>query len=139
MDFDAAVNGLAPELRGAKPEGSPYSAWELVEHLRLAQWDMLEFCRNPDHVSPDWPKGYWPATADPPDESAWDQSVESFRSDLRSMRYLIADTNSDLFTPFEWGEGQTLLREALQMADHNAYHVGQLVLLRRNLGAWNSL
>jgi hypothetical protein len=135
-DFDAAVADLPPELRGVKPEGAPHSAWELLEHLRLAQWDMLEFSRDSKHVSPDWPGGYWPKSADPESSNAWDHSVKLFRRDLKAMRELVADPKSDLFTPLAHGEGQTLLREALQMADHNAYHVGELIFLRRLLGAW---
>jgi hypothetical protein len=135
-DFDQAIADLPPALRGVKPDGSPHSAWELLEHLRIAQWDMLEFSRDAKHVSPPWPKGYWPAHAAPPDEAAWNHSVNAFRHDLAAMRKLVADPASDLFTPFAHGDGQTLLREALQLADHNAYHIGELVLLRRILGAW---
>jgi hypothetical protein len=135
-DFDAAVAGLAPELRGVKPGGAPHSAWELLEHLRIAQWDMLEFSRDPKHVSPDWPEGYWPKSADPDSATAWDHSVKAFQRDLKAMRELVSDPKSDLFTPFPHGKGQTLLREALQVADHNAYHVGELIFLRRTLGAW---
>jgi hypothetical protein len=135
-DFDAAVAGLEPKLRGAKPEGAPHSAWELLEHLRIAQWDMLEFSREPKHVSPDWPEGYWPKSADPDSATAWDDSVKAFQRDLKAMRELVSDPKSDLFAPFPHGKGQTLLREALQVADHNAYHVGELIFLRRTLGAW---
>jgi len=135
-DFDQAIADLPADLRGVKPHGSPHSAWELLEHLRIAQWDMLEFSRDAKHASPAWPKGYWPAHAAPPDEAAWNHSVKAFRHDLAAMRKLVADPASDLFTSFAHGEGQTLLRQALQLADHNAYHVGELVLLRRILGAW---
>jgi hypothetical protein len=139
VDFEQAIAGLPPELRGAKPHGSPHSAWELVEHMSIAQWDMLEFSRDAKHVSPAWPEGYWPKTAAPPNSGAWDRSVASFRRDLAAMRKLVADPESDLFTPFAHGDGQTLLREALQLADHNAYHVGELVSLRKVLGVWKSL
>ena len=135
-DFDEAIADLPVALRGAKPAGQPHSAWELLEHLRIAQWDMLEFSRDAVHVSPEWPAGYWPASAAPPDAAAWDRSVAAFQADLKAMRKLVTDPSSDLFTPLAHGEGQSLLREALQMADHNAYHVGELVLLRRALGAW---
>jgi len=134
--FDQAVADMPPDLCGTKPPGSPHSAWELLEHLRIAQWDMLEFSRDPKHVSPKWPEGYWPHTPAPPDAGAWSRSVQSFRSDLTAMRELVTNSASDLFTPLPHGEGQTLLREALQLADHNAYHVGELVWLRRVLGAW---
>jgi hypothetical protein len=135
-DFDAAVADLPPTLRCAKPEGAPHSAWELLEHLRIAQRDMLEFTRDPKHVSPAWPEGYWPKSAEPDTATAWEHSVKAFQRDLKAMRALVSDPKADLFTPFPHGEGQTLLREALQMADHNAYHVGELIFLRRMLGAW---
>lgn len=138
VDFGQAVSGLPEDMRGAKPHGSPHSAWELLEHLRIAQWDMLEFSRNAKHVSPEWPKEYWPVSAMPPDDAAWNRSVEAFHHDLAAMRKLVADPASDLFTPFKHGEGQTLLREVLQLADHNAYHIGELVSLRKVLGAWKS-
>ena len=135
-DFDAAVAGFPDKLRGTRPPGVPHSAWELLEHLRLAQADMLEFSRNPKHASPDWPEGYWPKSPEPENAAAWDHSVKSFQHDLGAMRKLVSDPKSDLFTPFAHGDGQTLLREALQLADHNAYHVGELIFLRRLLGAW---
>jgi hypothetical protein len=136
LDFDKAVAGLPAELRGAKPAGQPHTPWRLLEHLRLAQWDILRFCVDPAHASPDWPGGYWPSGDAPPDAATWDRSVEAFRADLRAVRDLVADPASDLFEPLPHGQGQTLLREALLVADHNAYHLGQLVLVRRLLGAW---
>lgn len=135
-DFDAAVADFPPALRGAKPKGVPYSAWELLEHIRLAQSDILEFSRDPKHVSPKWPDGYWPKKAAPPSAAAWNKSIKSVRSDLKAMEDLVANKKSDLFARIPHGSGQTLLREALLVADHNAYHVGQLVLLRKLLGAW---
>jgi hypothetical protein len=140
VDFDAAVAGLPAKLRGAKPQCdsgvSPHSAWELIEHIRIAQWDMLEFSRDPKHASPEWPGGYWPKHPEPENAAAWESSMKAFHRDLKAMRELVSDPKSDLFAPFPHGEGQTLLREAIQLADHNAYHVGELVLLRRLLGAW---
>ena len=136
LNFDAAVAGLPPELRGARIAGVPHTAWRLLEHLRIAQWDILEFSRNPKHVSPPFPEGYWPAGDAPPDPAAWDRCVAAFRADLQAMEALVADPATDLFTPIPHGDGQTVLREALLVADHNAYHLGQLVLLRRALGAW---
>ena len=135
-DFNQAVADFPPELRGVRPQGAPHSAWELLEHLRIAQRDMLEFSRDAGYQSPEWPSGYWPATVEPPDERAWDESVTRFRADLEAMQKLVGDPRSDLFLVFAHGEGQTLLREALQLADHNAYHIGELVFLRRLLGAW---
>ncbi len=136
LDFDAAVEGLPVALRGAKVPGVPHSPWRLLEHLRIAQWDILEFSRNPKHVSPPFPDGYWPADDAPPDAAAWDRSVAAFRADLQAMQDLVADPATDLFAPIPHGDGQTILREALLVADHNAYHLGQLVVVRRALGAW---
>jgi hypothetical protein len=136
LSFDDAAGGLAPEHRGAKAPGTPHSAWRLLEHMRIAQWDILEFSRNAEHVSPPFPNGYWPDGDAPPDEAAWERSVEAFRADLRAMEGLVADPATDLYAPIPHGEGQTILREALLVADHNAYHLGQLVMVRRALGAW---
>ena len=134
--FDDAVKNFPPELRGKKPKGAEHSAWQLLEHLRIAQWDILEFSRDPKHQSPDWPSGYWPAKPAPPDEKAWDKSVRAFRRDLKELSEMIADESIDLFARIPHGDGQTVVREALLAADHNAYHIGQLVLVRRLLGAW---
>jgi hypothetical protein len=136
LDFEAAIADLPPELRGARPPGVPHTPWRLLEHLRIAQWDILEFSRNPRHVSPMFPEGYWPEGDAPPDAAAWDRSVAAFRADLRAMQDLVADPRTDLFARIPHGEGQTVLREALLVADHNAYHLGQLVVVRRALGAW---
>jgi hypothetical protein len=138
VELNKALDDFPVALRGRRPEGSPYSPWELHEHMRIAQWDILEFSRNPDHESPKWPEGYWPATPEPPDSSAWDQSIDAFSQDMRSMCALIADEGAEIYAPFPHGSGQTLLREALLVGDHNAYHLGQLVLLRRILGAWTT-
>ena len=134
--FDAAVKDLPANLRGKRPEGSPHSPWELVEHLRITQWDILEFSRNSKHVSPDWPSGYWPSSPVPPDEKAWDKTVAAFQADLKAMLKLAADPSTDLFARIPHGDGQTILREVLLVADHSAYHIGQLILVRRLLGAW---
>ena len=136
LDFEKAIAGLPAELRGAKVPGLPHTPWRLLEHMRIAQWDILEFSRNPRHVSPTFPEGYWPRGDAPSDAGSWDRSVAAFRADLRAMQDLVADPATDLFAPIPHGEGQTVLREALLVADHNAYHLGQLVLLRRCLGAW---
>lgn len=135
--FDDAVKNFPPDLRGKKPRGAEYSAWQLLEHLRIAQWDILEFSRDPKHQSPDWPSGYWPAKPAPPDDKAWDKSVRAFRRDLKELSEMVADESIDLFARIPHGDGQTVLREALLAADHNAYHIGQLVLVRRLLGAWH--
>ncbi len=136
LDFDTAVADLSVGLRGAKPEGVPHTPWRLVEHMRIAQWDILEFCRNPKHVSPEFPDGYWPDGDAPPDSAAWETSLEAFRADLRAMQDLVADLSTDLFAAIPHGDGQTILREVLLVADHNSYHLGQLIVVRRLLGAW---
>jgi hypothetical protein len=136
LNFDAAIADLPPELRGRKPPGVPHTPWRLLEHLRICQWDILEFSRNPRHQSPKFPEGYWPQGDAPPDAAAWDRSVAGFRADLKAMQDLVADPATDLFARIPHGEGQTVLREALLVADHNAYHLGQLVVVRRALGAW---
>ena len=136
LGFEQAVARLPKKLRGVRPADLPHSPWRLVEHMRLAQWDILEFCRNPRHVSPKFPEGYWPEGDAPPSPSAWDKSVAAFRADLQAMQDLVANPRTDLLTRIAHGEGQTILREALLVADHNAYHLGQLVVVRRLLGAW---
>jgi hypothetical protein len=138
LDFEQAIAGLPTHLHGAQPDGVPHTPWRLLEHLRICQWDILEYSRKPDHVSPDFPEGYWPEGNGPPDEQAWHRSVVAFRRDLRAMQELVKDPAIDLLAQIPHGEpGHTILREALLVADHNAYHVGQLVVVRRALGAWN--
>lgn len=134
--FEYVIADWPADLRGLRPAGIPHTAWRLVEHMRICQWDILEFSRNPQHVSPEFPEGYWPAGDAPPTESAWDDAIASFQADHQAMCNLVADPQQDLFTPFPYGSGQTLLREALLVADHNAYHIGQLAALRHALGAW---
>jgi hypothetical protein len=136
LDFEAAIADLPARLRGAKPAGLPHTPWRLVEHMRIAQWDILRFSVDPGHVSPEFPGGYWPDGDAPPDSKAWDRTVRSFRADLKAMKELVSDPSTDLFRPIPHGTGQTILREALLVADHNAYHLGQLVTVRRLLGAW---
>jgi len=135
-DFDHAAAGLPVALRGKRARGLPFTPWRLLEHLRIAQWDILEFSRNAKHVSPDWPTGYWPKGNAPPSAKAWNDSVAAFRRDLAAMQALVSDPATDLFARIPHGDGQTVLREALLLADHNSYHLGQLILLRRLLGAW---
>lgn len=136
VDFDRAIEGLPVEARGKRPDGAEHSPWEILEHMRIAQWDILAFCRNPDHVSPDWPAGYWPESSAPPNEAAWSKSVTAFRADLEAMMDLVKNPRTDLFTPVPHGDGQTPLREALLVADHNAYHLGEYVVVRRLLSVW---
>jgi len=136
LDFEATVKDMPASLQGKRPKGGAHSPWEILEHLRIAQWDILEFSRDPKHVSPEFPGGYWPNTQTPPDENAWNKSVKAFRADLKAMADLVANEATDLFAPLPHGDGKTILREALLLADHNAYHLGQLVVVRRLLGAW---
>jgi hypothetical protein len=135
--FEAAIKDLPSELRGKTPKGAEHSPWQILDHLRIAQWDILEFSRNAKHESPKWPEGYWPATAAPADDKTWDKSVREFRRDMKALCELISDPATDLYAKIPHGTGQTVLREALLVADHNAYHVGELVLVRRLLGAWH--
>ena len=135
-DFDSAIRKIPPALEGKRPKSAAHSLWEVLEHMRIAQWDILEFSRNPGHKSPDWPKGYWPDSPTPPDAKAWDKSVRAFRKDLKAMCALVTDPATDLYARIPHGDGQTILREALLAADHNSYHLGELVLLRRILGCW---
>ena len=134
--FEQAVKNLPVELRGKVPNGAEHSPWQLLEHLRIAQRDILEFSRNAKHQSPKWPEGYWPKEKAPADEKDWDKSVRAFKKDLKELCALVEDEKTDLFAKIPHGDGQTVLREALLTADHNAYHIGQLVLVRRLLGAW---
>ena len=136
VKFEEVVKDFPERLRGKKPEGQPHTAWRLLEHMRIAQWDIVEFSRDPEHVSPKWPGGYWPEGDEPPNAAAWDKSVKQFRADLKAMQELVEDAKTDLYARIAWGDGQTILREALLVADHNAYHLGELVMVRRLLGAW---
>ena len=135
VDFESVVGGFPVELINRKVEHIPYTPWQLLEHMRMAQWDILEFSRNANYVSPPWPEGYWPADRETGDADAWHKSVDAFRADLKQMEGLVADPSTDLFAPLAHGEGQTILREALLVADHNAYHLGVLVTLKRILEA----
>jgi hypothetical protein len=136
VHFMDAVDGFPEAKRGSFVEGLPHTGWQLLEHARIAQWDILEFSRNPKHVSPGFPEGYWPKTPGPPDVAAWEKSVQSFQHDLQEMIKLVKNPKTDLYAAIPHGEGQTILREALLLADHNAYHLGQLVDMRRALGVW---
>jgi hypothetical protein len=135
-DLATATRKFPAELRGRVPEGLPHSAWQLLEHIRLALWDIVEFCRDARHKSPAWPEGYWPKNAAPPDDKAWQKGIDAIEENLETLRKLILDPKNDLLAPLPGGSGQTLLREALLAADHNSYHVGQLVLVRKALDAW---
>ncbi|HET8623809.1 MAG TPA: DinB family protein [Gemmatimonadales bacterium] len=137
IGLEAAAADLPPSLRGVRPAGLPHSPWELLEHIRLAQRDILEFCQHPDYTAKRWPEDYWPATPGPPVTEAWDESVAATVHDREALQALALDSAIDLFTVIPHGSGQTYLRELVLIADHTAYHVGQLVLARRALGSWN--
>ena len=138
VGFEKSVEGLSPKLRGVRVVGFPHSAWELLEHMRITQHDILDFCRNPGYTEMTWPDDYWPKSAEPPAERAWDDSIAAFRDDRAALEALAADESIDLFATIPHGDGQTYLRELLLVADHNAYHLGQLVMVRQQLGAWGT-
>lgn len=137
VGFADALADFPVDKRGAFAPGLPHTGWQLLEHIRIAQWDILEFSRDPKHVSPEFPEGYWPNTPLPGDDAAWKKSIKACQRDLQAMIALVSNLRADLYAPFPWGDGQTLLREALLLADHNAYHLGQLVDLRRALKIWS--
>jgi len=134
--FESAVEGLAPDLRGRTPEGVPYSPWQLVEHIRITQADILEFCQAKNYKEKDWPKDYWPPSAEPPSKKAWDESVAAVTRDRATLAALTLAAKIDLDARVPNGDGQTYLREVLLVLDHTAYHVGELIVVRRLLGAW---
>jgi hypothetical protein len=136
VNFDSAVEGIPTPLQGVRPEGLPYSLWQLLEHMRLTQRDIVDFCRDPAYKAPKWPDAYWPKGAVPPTPEAWEESVAAFRADRKWLERLVDDPTLDLYAKIPHGEGQTYLREVLLVADHNAYHLGEFVAVRRLLGVW---
>jgi uncharacterized damage-inducible protein DinB len=138
VGFEKSVEGLASKLRGVRVDGFPHSAWELLEHLRITQHDILDFCVNAKYEEITWPDDYWPPTPAPPSDKAWDESIATFREERAALEALAADESIDLFAKIPHGSGQTYIRELLLVADHNAYHLGQLVVLRQQLGAWGT-
>lgn len=134
--FADAIDGLDPHLRGVKLDKIPYSIWQLVEHIRIAQWDMLEFSRHANHQSPKWPEGYWPKESAPKDEHTWERSLEQIENDRNAFIKLLQ--SEQLYDRIPHGNGQSILREALQIADHNSYHIAEIVIIRRLLGSWAS-
>jgi hypothetical protein len=135
--FDAIIANIPANLRGKKPANYPHSLWMLLEHLRLAQWDILDFSRNPNYVARKWPDDYWPKSAAPAIPAGWNASIKKFRADLRAVQALVKNPRTDLFAKIPWGDGQTILREVLLLADHNSHHLGQMLDIRRLLGAWS--
>jgi len=136
MNFFAAVRDVPPDMRGKIPDGLPYSVWQLMEHIRLSQKDILNFCTNPDYREQNWPEDFWPKSLEPPNQEAWEESIAGFQRDMEKLKKLAADENLDLSAKIPHGSGQTYLRELLLTADHNAYHIGQIIVLRRLLGIW---
>jgi hypothetical protein len=135
IDFRAALKDFPPEIYGSKPGGTPYSAWQLLEHIRFTLRDLLEFCTNPKYVAPEWPKDYWVKADAPASADAWKTSVRAVQEDLGAFEKLVGDPGSNLYAQIPWGDGQTLLHEALLAADHTSYHLGQLVMLHKQLTA----
>ncbi len=133
-DFDSSIGDWPIQLAGVKVANFPHTAWMLLEHMRLAQWDLLEFSRNPKYAARKWPEEYWPTSEAPPSEKAWNASIASFKKDLKTVEALVTNPKTDLNWRIPWGEGQTILREILLVADHNSYHLGQLVMLRKSIG-----
>lgn len=138
MGFDQAIDGFPLEFINSRPPNVPYSPWQLLEHVRIAQWDILEFVRNPDHVSPAWPEGYWPPKDEEADPARWQQTIEAFRSDMADLEAMAVDPAMDLYADLPHAEGYTVLREILLVADHNAYHIGEFAILRQVMGTWAS-
>ena len=138
VDFDRAVTGIPPKLRGKLPPGAEHTLWQLVEHLRIAQADILEFCRTPKYQEKKWPDDYWPKAPAPRNAATWTAALAGYRRDRKALQRLAANPTIDLLATIPHGTGQTYLREILLVADHNAYHIGQIVALRRRLGIWQA-
>ena len=132
--LDEALDNLPPKFRGAKPDNLPYSIWQLVEHIRIGQWDMLKFSENEKHESPKWPDEYWVKEVEPKDEATWEKSIKQINDDREEFIELLK--KEDIYKDIPHGEGQSILREALQIADHNAYHIAEIIVIRRLLRVW---
>ncbi len=136
MTLDEAVADFPPEYMNARPPNVPYTPWHLLEHIRIAQWDILDFCRNPNYQEMEWPREYWPARDEKADQARWDETLRQFRSDREELQRLATDPSVDLYARIPHGQGQTILREILLVADHNAYHIGEFAILRQIMGSW---
>jgi hypothetical protein len=136
VSLDEALAGVAFDLSGKKITGLPYTIWQLADHIRIAQWDILEFSRNAKYISPEWPDGYWPSEIKPASRDEWKNCVQQIKSDREAFIELLS-ISEDIYKPFDYGNGQSLLKEALVLADHNSYHTGQIIILRRMLHDWN--
>lgn len=137
VSLNDALKNIPFSLLGEKPENLPYSIWQIVEHIRIAQWDILEFSRNAKHISPQWPDGYWPKETAPKSKDSWQKCIKQIHADRKSFIELIKHAGDNLYEPFEYGNGQSLLKEALVLADHNSYHTGEIIIIRRLLNVWN--
>lgn len=138
ITFEESVANIPFDILGVKPQNLPYSIWQLAEHIKIAQWDILEFSRNAHHTSPKWPEEYWPTEDGPANEEAWQKTLDQIQSDKMEFITLLTAEGADLYTPFEYGDGQNLLREAMLIADHTSYHTGQIILIRRLLNNWSN-
>jgi len=136
MNFEQAVTDFPAEHFNTRPDNVAYTPWHILEHLRIAQWDILEFIRNPDHISPDWPKGYWPDPAEESDQNQWKETISAFLSNLGSLRSLVKDSGVDLYAPIPHAPNYTIFREILVVSDHNAYHIGEFAILRQVMSTW---
>ena len=136
MTFDQALADFPLDKINSKPPSTVYTPWHLLEHIRIAQWDILEFIQNPDHISPSWPAGYWPAREAQADESNWNETIGSFREDLQSLQDIVSNPNTDLYAPIPHSRDYTIFREILVVSDHTAYHVGEFAILRQVMGSW---
>jgi hypothetical protein len=134
--FENAVEGISMDLINVVPDHLPYNIWQLAEHMRITQWDIVEFCLGPDHQSPKWPDEYWPAAGQDIGKDRWEATLNAIRKDRERFLDLLRDEERDLYTPFIYGDGQSLFREALLIADHNSYHTGEIIVIRRLLGNW---
>ena len=136
VSLDDALKNIPFDLLGQRPENLPYSIWQIAEHIRIAQWDIMEFSRNEHHISPKWPDGYWPSETKPASKADWEKCIAAIKSDRASFIKLLKDAGENIYTPFDYGDGQTLLKESMVLADHNSYHTGEIIILRRLLNDW---
>ena len=136
--LEDALKNIPFDVLGKKPNNLPYSIWQLAEHIRISQWDIVEFSHNANHVSPKWPDGYWPSETKPASEAAWQKCIQQITADRETFIGLLKNAGDALYKPFDYGDGQSLLKEALVLADHNSYHTGEIIVLRRLLDAWEN-
>jgi uncharacterized damage-inducible protein DinB len=136
MTFDQAIADFPLDRINERPPNVPYTPWHILEHLRITQWDILDFMRNPDYKEIAWPDDYWPAPDAVTDDAGWARTIAAFHADLAAIRAITTDPQTDLYTPYPWGEGQNTLREILLVADHNSHHIGEFAILRQVMSTW---